>query len=83
MTYMFNLRVKNSKYGLQCIYIYIYIYTHIYTHTHIYIYIYIYIYISFYSIELIQRAIAMRNNNYLSLINFNVNLHRQSFFFNK
>ena len=53
--------------------------TYINTHTHTHIYIYIYIYI--YSIELILRAIAMRNNDYLSLINFKVKLHCQRLFF--
>ena len=45
------------------------------------IYIYIYIYIIFYGVEIISMAIAMRNNNYLSLIIFKVKLHRQRLFF--
>ena len=45
-------------------------------------------FIPFYCIELISRAIAKWNNNYLSLINFKVKLYRQRlslffFFFNK
>ena len=34
-------------------------------------------------IELIKRAVAIRNNNYLSLNNFKSKLHRQRLFFYK